>query len=242
MGRAAVAIAAKQGALHGQLFLISQLLILREQLAPFDVSLAQTQHHLSLPSASDALGTLVRGLPGLLKWGEGNLLYDLLTGRMMPALVQVHTDGRRDLESSLKSACERFIGLQSAALAAPLSPLVAQGTHPEWEHAKDVLSQWNTVFCRDFPHLRRQLALYLGSAVTHRILLTPIADSVSQVLNKARAAATSDETAAASAAADAIRGALAMVTAAMDEDDSLFDPHLPQYWQSTATNQADKSP
>ena len=230
MGRAATTITANNGPLHGQLFLISQLLILREQLAPFDVSLAHTQHHLQLPSASDALSTLVQGLPGLLKWGEGNLLYDLITGRIMPALVQVDTDGRRDLESSLKSTCERFIGLQSSALAAPLSALLPSATPPQWGNAKAIIGSWTEVFQEDFPHLRRQLALYLGSAVTHRILLTPIADSVKQVLNKCRAAATSAQDPAAAAAADTIRGAVATVTAAMDEDDAAFDPHLPQYW------------
>ncbi len=243
MGRAAVTISAQQGALHGQLFLISQLLILREQLAPFDVSLVQTEHHLQLPSASDALGALVRGLPGLLRWGEGNLLYDLLTGRMMPALVQVHSDGRKDLESSLKSACERFIALQSNALAAPLTALIPGATEPKWEEATSTVAQWRSVFDRDFPHLRGQLALYLGSAVTHRILLTPIADSVKQVLNKCRAAAASSQSPGAQEAASVLRGALAAVTSALEADDDLFDPHRAQYWEasqqdSTAAAQA----
>jgi hypothetical protein len=233
LGRAAVAIAARSGTLHAQLFLISQLLVLREQLAPFDVSLSATQHHLQLPSAAAALDAFVKGLPGLLKWGEGNLVYDLLTGRMLPALVEVRTDGRKDLESSLKCECEKFIALQSKAIVQglPLQQLLGPQPSAEvWAAVPDTLSAWEVGFRTSVAHLQRQLTVYLGPGVTHRILLAPVVGAVQQVLNKCLAAASSAQGEEAAAAAPYIQHALAVVSSTLDANVDGLDPNDAAFW------------
>eukprot|EP00127_Corallochytrium_limacisporum_P001702 Clim_evm39s77 gene=Clim_evmTU39s77 len=87
-------------AMNGHLFLVYHYLVLREQLAPFDVRFVATQHSLDFTSMYDAAYNLVR---------QGSV-FDFIS-KAVPRSVSQELDGRADLDKRLRTACMTFIDI-----------------------------------------------------------------------------------------------------------------------------------
>ena len=108
-----------QASLHADLFLVRHLLILREQLLPFEVRLQATERRLDFRPTFSAANKLVRDARSVLRFDVSNGLL-LLAREGIPSVVENQRDAKRDLDSSLKAACH---GLKLSALNALVSPL-----------------------------------------------------------------------------------------------------------------------
>ena len=105
--------------LHSDLFLVRHLLILREQLVPFDLHLQFVEKHLDFRPTGHALAQLMSRSYSMLRLDGGNAFYQMaLDG--VPDLAETQVDAKKDLETALRSACG---SLRLSALRTLLGPL-----------------------------------------------------------------------------------------------------------------------
>lgn len=108
-----------RAALHGDLFLIRHLLILREQLVPFEIRMQGTEKHLDFNNTAAAFTQMVANTQSLWRWDATNgLLQFASTG--LPGMNETHVDAKKDLDGVLKQAC---FSLKLSALKMLLGPL-----------------------------------------------------------------------------------------------------------------------
>ena len=134
-------ITARKGLRNGQLFLIKHLLILREQITPFQVQLSVLEHSLDFSKLKNAALSLIPlSLSGKLgnnqltdltlniagsASAQGNSsvgmssVKSLLEGTT-PQVKEHCRDSRREVDKQLKCACETFI---SASIAETVGPM-----------------------------------------------------------------------------------------------------------------------
>jgi len=130
---AGASITRAKGELDGQLFLISHLLTLRDQITPFDINFTTAEQTLDFTNMKEALGRVARASRmALFSFSSNNALLDLLQQGAPRVLVQSH-DSKKDLEMELRRTCEEFI------------------QHATREAVQPLLTFLSTVICRDLP-------------------------------------------------------------------------------------------
>ena len=102
--------------LDANLFVASQLLALREQIAPFDTDFVVTQRALEFSN--------MRGLVRRILSGDAPL--EALGALTQPRTVEAQLDGRKELERALKTSCEAFILAVTKAAIEPLLGFLAK--------------------------------------------------------------------------------------------------------------------
>ena len=123
------------GVINGQLFLIKHLLILREQMTPFQVQLAVTEHSLDFTKLKTAALNLLSPSAAVTSPGDKQLLQQphqpasqnavikyLIEGAI-PEVKEHCIDSRRELDQRLKRACEKFIAHSVDDMVGPLKSL-----------------------------------------------------------------------------------------------------------------------
>lgn len=105
---AARAVTKAAGPLHGQLFTIRQLLILREQIAPFEADFAVVERGLDFSHVKDYLRRTLSGQLPLFSFSSNSAVMQLVS-RGGPRLSESQLDAKKDLERQLKATCEAFI-------------------------------------------------------------------------------------------------------------------------------------
>ena len=110
-------LAQKTSSIHGHLFLIKHLLILREQISPFDVDFSITATTLDFGHMTQYLGDLV----------SSSNKYSLVEvfQHTIPAVNKQQLNSKKSMESVLKKACEAFIETQTNLLIGPLIALIS---------------------------------------------------------------------------------------------------------------------
>lgn len=110
-------LAAKSSSVHGHLFLIKHLLILREQISPFDVDFSITETTLDFGHMTQYLGDLV-----------SSNKYSLVEvfQHTIPVVTKHQLNSKKSMESVLKKACEAFIETQTNLMIGPLIALIAK--------------------------------------------------------------------------------------------------------------------
>ncbi|KAI7868135.1 Sec34-like family-domain-containing protein [Spinellus fusiger] len=103
--KACETITINKSRLDGQLFLIKHLLVLKEQLAPFEANLVHAGKALDFSSVADTLNSFQRNR--LLVFNPNALIGLAQSG--MPRVVEISLDSRRDVDLELKRVCEEFI-------------------------------------------------------------------------------------------------------------------------------------
>lgn len=111
-------IAKQASTLDGYLFQIKQLLILREQLAPFAATFQHTEKALDLSYMRDHLRRIVAGQASLFSLSMDNALVQFV--RQGSLVKENQVDAKTQVDAQLKSACERFIVAVTKAVVEPM--------------------------------------------------------------------------------------------------------------------------
>jgi hypothetical protein len=107
--------------LHGDLFLVRHLLILREQLLPFEIRLQGTEKRLDFKPTGQALNRLAANTKSLLRMDASNGFLQLAWDGV-PGVAETQVDAKRQLDQTLKTAC---LNLKQSSLKLIMGPLDA---------------------------------------------------------------------------------------------------------------------
>ncbi|KDO73747.1 hypothetical protein CISIN_1g0039592mg, partial [Citrus sinensis] len=120
--KASKLIAKRSTPMDGQLFLIKYLLILREQIAPFDIEFSVTHKELDFSHLLEHLRRILRGQASLFDWSRSTSLARTLSPRVLESQI----DAKKELEKSLKATCEEFIMAVTKLVVDPMLSFVAK--------------------------------------------------------------------------------------------------------------------
>ncbi|XP_059143822.1 conserved oligomeric Golgi complex subunit 3-like isoform X2 [Physella acuta] len=189
----------KQSKLDGELFLIKHLLILREQIAPFQADFSIRETHLDFSKFKDAAYSLFNKKSQLFSLNSNNaLLQFILEGT--PQVTELFVDSKRDVDQQLKTSCEDFIHHVTEVFVAPLQSFISRANivtslkkeevstkvtlrqqpfaTPEKVH--DVVAETYKNLKTKLPMVQRSMSLYLANRDTEAILFRPIKVNVQQ--------------------------------------------------------------
>lgn len=187
-------IRARKGTLHGDLFLVKHLLILREQLSPFDMELRSVERQLDFSDAGKAVARfLANRNRRLFSMSTENALVTLL--REGVSIQESSVDSKRDLEDALRSACNDFIAHAAQTMAADLLQLLETfqtsenvsmtvQSYLQADSTCDLLER--TVSGIESSPVRDDLALYLDNVATQSILLKPVSRKITRATEDLR--------------------------------------------------------
>ena len=105
--------------LHADLFLVRHLLILREQLTPFDTRFQYVERNLDFSPTGIAFSNMLKNTKHLFKMDSSNALMQF-SHDGVPELKTKQVDVRRDLDITLKESCRL---LRCSAVTLMLGPL-----------------------------------------------------------------------------------------------------------------------
>jgi conserved oligomeric Golgi complex subunit 3 len=190
--------------LHGDLFLVRHLLILREQLIPFEIRLQTVEKHLDWTGTSAAITNLVHNTRMMLRFDAGNAFLQLAWDGI-PGMQETEIDAKRDLDNVLKSACSSMKQNAIKGLLGPLDSFLAKVTafvgeipiaapgdsklnlsenasfkslknqaFTRPDRIKEMLDTAVVSISKSTDDLRTTLQLYVENAVARAILLKPI--------------------------------------------------------------------
>lgn len=179
--------------LDGQLFQIKHLLILREQIAPFQIDFAIKETTLDFSKVKVAAYGLLQKRSRLLSLNSSNAILEFLL-QGTPHVTEQLIDSKKAVDKQLKLICEEFIAHTSEMLIGPLQAFLDKAKVVLQLQAEesgknvclskqpfalaDVLSQLVTDSVRHLkstlPSLHRSMSLYLANPDTEYILFRPV--------------------------------------------------------------------
>jgi len=187
-------ITKKKGSINGHLFLIKHLLILREQITPFDVDFAIKEVALDFTKLrSAAYGLLSKGTQLLSINSNNAILEFFLEG--VPQLTEYYVDSKKEVDSELKLVCEQFISDVTDSYISPLislldkidtilkmaeadgkdgTQLLKQQPFAKADAVRKVVSETYMLLKSKLPTTLQSLTLYLANRDTEYILFKPI--------------------------------------------------------------------
>ncbi|XP_006660180.1 conserved oligomeric Golgi complex subunit 3 isoform X1 [Oryza brachyantha] len=198
---ASKAVAKKATAMDGQLFLIKHLLILREQIAPFDIEFSVTHKELDFSHLLDHLRRILRGQVSLFDWSRSTSLARTFS----PRVLENQIDARKELEKSLKSTCEEFImsitklvvdpmlsfvtkvtavkvalssGSQGQKLDSVLAKPLKTQAFASSDKVAELVQKVGAAIQQDLPKVMTMMRLYLQNPSTRLILFKPIKTNI----------------------------------------------------------------
>ncbi|XP_041975634.1 conserved oligomeric Golgi complex subunit 3 [Aricia agestis] len=186
---AAKQISATKTNIDGELFEIKHLLILREQIAPFQVDFVVKETTLDFSNMKNAAYGLIQRPRQIFSLNSNNALLEfLLEGTPM---VREHLlDSRKEVDRQLKGCCESFIKHCTDILVGPLIefmekintvPPGAQLRSQQWatpEQLAVVVKEAQKRIKSNLAPLQRSMQLYLSNKETEFILFRPIRNNV----------------------------------------------------------------
>lgn len=90
--------------LHGDLFLVRHLLMLREQLTPFELRMQSTEKMLDFTTTGEALQSLLANARSMWRFDNDNAFLQLARSGL-PRMQEMQVDAKRELDNVLKAAC-----------------------------------------------------------------------------------------------------------------------------------------
>ncbi|XP_022750025.1 conserved oligomeric Golgi complex subunit 3-like isoform X3 [Durio zibethinus] len=199
--KASKLIAKRSTQMDGQLFLIKHLLILREQIAPFDIEFSVTYKELDFSHLLEHLRRILRGQASLFDWSRSTSLARTLSPRVLESQV----DAKKELEKSLKATCEEFIMAVTKQIVDPMLSFVTKVTavkvalssgtknqivdsvmaKPLKEQAfakpemvAELVQKVNSAIQQELPVVIAKMKLYLQNPSTRTILFKPIKTNI----------------------------------------------------------------
>ncbi|KAG2579160.1 hypothetical protein PVAP13_6NG239803 [Panicum virgatum] len=194
-------ISKKAAPMDGQLFLIKHLLILREQIAPFDIEFSVTHKELDFSHLLDYLRRILRGQVSLFDWSRSTSLARTFS----PRVLENQIDARKELEKSLKATCEEFImsitklvvdpmlsfvtkvtavkvalssGSQGQKLDSVLAKPLKTQAFASPDKVAELVQKVATAIQQDLPKVMTKMRLYLQNPSTRMILFKPIKTNI----------------------------------------------------------------
>ncbi|KAK3872541.1 hypothetical protein Pcinc_022385 [Petrolisthes cinctipes] len=194
---ASVTISKTSSALDAQLFEIKHLLILREQMAPFQVDACLHETSLDWSKIRTAALGLVQKRGRLFSLSSNNALLEFIV-EGTPQVTEQKLDSKRDLDNRLKKLCEQLISTCTATLANPLTvflskaEVILQMNKEESvkpiilknqpfaipEKVADIVSSCLKNIRTHLPNIQRSMQLYLANRDTEFILFKPVRTNV----------------------------------------------------------------
>ncbi|KAF9822754.1 hypothetical protein SFRURICE_019444, partial [Spodoptera frugiperda] len=175
--------------IDGELFQIKHLLILREQIAPFQVDFVVKETTLDFSNVKNAAYGLIQKPRQIFSLNSNNALLEfLLEGTPM---VREHLlDSRKEVDRQLKSCCELFIKDATEILAGPMIAFIEKATafapieqlkSQPWATPEEIAVAVKEAQKKIKAHLaplQRSMQLYLANKETEFILFRPIRNNV----------------------------------------------------------------
>ncbi|KAI8553255.1 hypothetical protein RHMOL_Rhmol05G0001400 [Rhododendron molle] len=199
--KASKLIAKRSSPMDGQLFLIKHLLILREQIAPFDIEFSVMHKELDFSHLLDHLRRILRGQASLFDWSRSTSLARTLSPRVLESQI----DAKKELEKSLKATCEEFIMSVTKLVVDPMLSFVTKVTalkvalssgspnqkieSPMAKPLKDqafatpdkvaeLVQKVSVTIHQELPRVMAKMKLYLQNQSTRTILFKPIKNNI----------------------------------------------------------------
>lgn len=187
-------IAKSSGLLNSQLFLIKNLLALREQISMFEVDFGTQETELDFSHMRDHLRRILRGESSLFALGSSNAIFQMI-GSARPRISKTRFDSKKELEKRLKTCCESYImGVTKLSVDPMLSFItkvtatrVASTQKSLKDHAFatpskliEIVSAVNAALEEDLPTAIRKMKRYLESPSTHMVLFKPIKSNIAE--------------------------------------------------------------
>ncbi|XP_023539647.1 conserved oligomeric Golgi complex subunit 3 [Cucurbita pepo subsp. pepo] len=211
-------IAKRSSPMDGQLFLIKHFLILREQIASFDVEFSATHKELDFSHVLEHLRRILRGQASIFDWTKSTSLARTLSPRVLESQI----DAKKDLEKNLKATCEEFImsvtklvvdpmlsfvtkvtavkvasGHQNQKLESILEKPLRDQAFATPEKVVELVQKVNAAIQQQLPMVMEKMKLYLQNPTTRMILFNPIKVNIVeahlQVQNLLKAEYSSEE-------------------------------------------------
>lgn len=194
-------ITKKSSPTDGQLFLIKHLLILREQIAPFDIEFSVTHKELDFSHLLEHLRRILRGQASLFDWSRSTSFAMTLT----PRILESQIDAKKELEKSLKTTCEDFIMSATKLIVDPMLSFVTKVTavravlssgvqnkkedsvlaKPLRSHAfaapekiTELTQKVSDTLLHELPKVMSKMKIYLQNPSTRMILFKPIKTNI----------------------------------------------------------------
>ncbi|KAG7171455.1 conserved oligomeric Golgi complex subunit 3-like [Homarus americanus] len=179
--------------LDAQLFEIKHLLILREQMAPFQVDACLHETSLDWSKVRTAALGLMQKRGRLFSLSSTNALLEFIV-EGTPQVMEQRLDSKRDLDNRLKKLCELLIFTCTETLSSPLimfltkAEVILQMNQEETvkpimlknqpfavpEKVADVMSSCQKNIRTHLPNIQRSMQLYLANRDTEFILFKPV--------------------------------------------------------------------
>lgn len=187
-------IAKSAGLLDSQLFLIKNLLALREQLSLFNVDFGSDETELDFSHMRDHMRRILRGESSLFALGSSNAVFQLL-GSARPRVSRMRLDSKKELEKRLKTSCESYImGVTKLTVEPMLSFItkvtatrVASTKKPLKDHAfatpsklVEIVSGVNASLEGPLQETIGRMGRYLDSPTTNAVLFKPIKSNIAE--------------------------------------------------------------
>ncbi|XP_044471934.1 conserved oligomeric Golgi complex subunit 3 [Mangifera indica] len=198
--KASKLVAKRSTPMDGQLFLIKHLLILREQIAPFDIEFSVTHKELDFSHLLDHLRRILRGQASLFDWSRSTSLARTLSPRVLESQI----DAKKELEKSLKATCEEFIMVVTKLVVDPMLSFVTKVTavkvsssgsqnkkvdsllaKPLKDQAfatpdkvAELVQKVNDAIQQELPPVLAKMKLYLQNPSTRTILFKPVKTNI----------------------------------------------------------------
>ncbi|XP_033215348.1 conserved oligomeric Golgi complex subunit 3 isoform X2 [Belonocnema kinseyi] len=184
-------IQARATQLDAELFQIKHLLILREQIAPFQVDFTVKEYSLDFSKVKTAAFHLLEKRSRLFTLSNNALLEFLLEGA--PQMKEHLIDSRKHVDAKLKSTCQRLIQYSTNLLIEPVLKLLEKAKscvqqenaspnqNQELGPAQDVsaaVSEALRSIKFKLPGLQQSMQLYLANRETECILFRPIKNNI----------------------------------------------------------------
>lgn len=123
LGSAARAITRSKGGEHGQLFLLRHLLILREQIQPFDANFAITENSLDFSRLSEAVSRILSG-----QFAIGRNAWFEVVQQASPQVLHNELSSKKDLDKQIVSIAESYTSSTVRSVMEPVLSFLAQVT------------------------------------------------------------------------------------------------------------------
>ncbi|XP_020896480.1 conserved oligomeric Golgi complex subunit 3 [Exaiptasia diaphana] len=191
---ASALITKRKDPINGYLFFIKHLLILREQIAPFDVDFAIKEVSLDFSKMKSAAFGL---------WSKSNKLFSLSSNNAIlefllegaPQLTESYLDSKKEVDIELRIVCEKFIQHVSDSLISPMSALLSkvdvvvkmaeeegkdikaflkQQPFAKPENVRKVVSETYMLIKSKLPSTLQSMSLFLANKDTEYILFKPV--------------------------------------------------------------------